>query len=294
VTEPHTTGQTDTATEAVAAAIGRLTTDSDGGGATAADIAAAARVAYSTTNKKLRALRDTGRVTSFEGPDKRTWWRLTNAMPADTIGGASPAPDPAIDAATEPDPHPRPAAAAVADSDPQAAVPADELVYDGGASADPLPGPTQATDADTNRSGETEPAAALADPPGTATIGDPDAVGDADPGHTTRPAAGRTARSGRSTANSADGAGASAEKLRRPPGSLRGAVLDVLEADPDRQYKVAELCKLIDKASEGTGYVNVGQGAVFNAVVKLVGEHRAVQTIDTPATFQLAAKPAAD
>src|SRR6266545_3329686 len=258
VTEPRTTDTTDTTAEAVAAAIGRLTGDSDSGGATAADIAAAAHVAYSTTNKKLRALRDAGRATSSEGPDKRTRWRLTTAAPADTLDGGGPqAPDPAVDARTEPDPHPAPAAA-TADSDPQTAS-VDEPVDDGSASTDPLPGPTQATNPDTDRPGEAEPAAAPADPPGTA-----------------------------------DSGGASAGTLRRPSGSLRGAILDVLEADPGRQYKVGELCKLIDRASEGSGYVNVGAGAVFNAVIKLVGEHRVMQTVDKPATFQIAAQPTAD
>jgi len=294
VTEPRTTDTTDTTVEAVAAAIGRLTTDSEGGGATAADIAAAAHVAYSTTNKKLRALRDAGRATSSEGPDKRTRWRLTTAAPADTLGGLAPqAPDPAVDARTEPDPHPAPAAAATADSDPQTAS-ADEPVDDGSASADPLPGPTQATNADTDRSGEAEPAAAPADPPGIADSGGPDPAGDADADDAARPATGRAARSGRAAAGPAGSDDASAGTLRRPSGSLRGAILDVLEADPGRQYKVGELCKLIDRASEGSGYVNVGAGAVFNAVVKLVGEHRVMQTVDKPATFQIAAQPTAD
>src|SRR6266511_2051182 len=242
VTEPRTTDTTDTTAEAVAAAIGRLTGDSDSGGATAADIAAAAHVAYSTTNKKLRALRDAGRATSSEGPDKRTRWRLTTAAPADT-----------------------------------------------------LPGPTQATNPDTDRPGEAEPAAAPADPPGTADSGGPDPAGDADADDAAaRPATGRAARSGRAAAGPAGSDGASAGTLRRPSGSLRGAILDVLEADPGRQYKVGELCKLIDRASEGSGYVNVGAGAVFNAVIKLVGEHRVMQTVDKPATFQIAAQPTAD
>src|SRR6266542_4244070 len=244
VTEPRTTDTTDTTAEAVAAAIGRLTGDSDSGGATAADIAAAAHVAYSTTNKKLRALRDAGRATSSEGPDKRTRWRLTTAAPADTLDGGGPqAPDPAVDARTEPDPHPAPAAA-TADSDPQTAS-VDEPVDDGSASTDPLPGPTQATNPDTDRPGEAEPAAAPADPPGTADSGGPDPAGDADADDAAaRPATRRAARSGR--------------------------------------------------ASEGSGYVNVGAGAVFNAVIKLVGEHRVMQTVDKLATFQIAAQPTAD
>src|SRR3954447_3462041 len=110
VTEPRTTGKTDTAAETVATAIGRLTRDggTDDGGATAADIAAAAGMAYSTTNKKLRALKDAGRATSFDGPDKRTLWRLTTAGPADTIGatpdGTEPEPVTEPEHATQPEP----------------------------------------------------------------------------------------------------------------------------------------------------------------------------------------------
>jgi hypothetical protein len=77
VTDQPTTGA-DAGAEAVAAAIGRL------GQATPADIATAAGIAYSTTNKKLRALRDAGRAESFDSPDKRTLWQLTIASTAAT------------------------------------------------------------------------------------------------------------------------------------------------------------------------------------------------------------------
>src|SRR6266487_2071663 len=113
VTEPRTTGKSDAAAEAVAAAIGRLT--GEGAGASPADIATAAGVPYSTTNKKLRALKGAGRAESFDSPDKRTLWRLTAAGQAGTTSDA--------EAASEPDPAtaPDPASAPTLDGDPAAA-----------------------------------------------------------------------------------------------------------------------------------------------------------------------------
>jgi hypothetical protein len=59
VDNERTTGKIDAAAEKVATTIGRL------GQATAAAIAAEAGVAYSTTNKKLRALEAAGRAEAF-------------------------------------------------------------------------------------------------------------------------------------------------------------------------------------------------------------------------------------
>jgi hypothetical protein len=77
---------------------------------------------------------------------------------------------------------------------------------------------------------------------------------------------------------------------RRSPGSMRAAILDVCEANPDRQYKVGELCKLIDQANEGTGAATASQGAVYNAATKLAGKGALTLTVEKPATFQLAAR----
>jgi hypothetical protein len=303
VTEPRTTaktdptgrtgptGKTDSAAEAVAAAIGRL--GSDGAGATAADIAAAARVAYSTTNKKLRALKDASRAESFDGPDKRTMWRLPAGSRATAVSASEAAtvePEPAVEptgdtaqalggdpaAAPPPAPVEQPAADAVADtaaaSTPAGVTGPDDVEPDGqpgDAEPDDAPGDPSATvEADTANAAHADEAAQPA----------------------TRPAT----RTRRTAPEPADGDDAPAAKLRRPAGSLRGAILDIMEADPGGQYKVGQLCKLIDKASEGTGYAKASQGAVYNEAVKLVGAHRAVQTVDKPATFQIAVPPAAD
>jgi hypothetical protein len=79
---------------------------------------------------------------------------------------------------------------------------------------------------------------------------------------------------------------------RRASGTLRGAILDILEANPGQRYKVSELCKLINKACEGTGAKKAGAGAVVNSANKLVETGRAVLAVEKPATFALADPPA--
>ena len=66
---------------------------------------------------------------------------------------------------------------------------------------------------------------------------------------------------------------------RRGKGALREAVLKVLQEHPDTAYKVGELSKLLDGAS---------QGAIANALHKLTGEATVTQTVERPATFQAA------
>jgi len=304
VTEPRTTGKSDAAAEAVAAAIGRLT--GEGAGASPADIATEAGVPYSTTNKKLRALKAAGRAESFDSPDKRTVWRLTGASHPSAASHAEEAPEP--DSATVPDraTAPDPAAAPTLDGDPAAATThtaVEEPADDGTADTDAAPTPAEATEPDPETADQPGGAAhdAPTDPPGATATTDPagtrgntDAVGDAEAGDAeagdaappaTRPAA-RTRRTrSRTAAGDSDGAPGTS---RRAGGTLRGAILDILEANPDQQYKVAALCKAIDAANAGTGKAKASQGAVYNAVVKLVADQRAVQTVDKPATFQLA------
>jgi len=304
VTEPRITGKTDAAAEAVAAAIGQLTRD--GGGATPADIATAASVAYSTTNKKLRALRDAGRAESYDSPDKRTLWRLTTAAgqagTATEPEAAEPTPDEGDPGAAAPPAGAEPIEEAGVEEtgvEETGAREADdeEPADDGTATGGAAPIPAAATESATESAEQPDgigPDDAQADQPDTDTdTGGADAASGADAadvGEAARPATRRVPRARRTAAKPADGddGDATVVKLRRPPGSLRGAILDILEVDPTRKYKVGALCKLIDKASEGTGYAKASQGAVYNEAIKLVGAHRAVQTADKPATFQIA------
>jgi hypothetical protein len=299
MTEPRTTaktdptGKTDSAAEAVAAVIGRL--GSDGGGATAADIAVAAGVAYSTTNKKLRALKDAGRAESFDGPDKRTMWRLPAASRATAVSAseaaaveAEPAVEPTGDTAQAPggDPAAAPPPAPVEQ-------PAADAIADTAASTSA--GVTGPDDVEPDgQPGDAEPDDAPGDPSATVEADTANAAGTDDADEAAQPATRPATPTRRTAPEPADGDDAPAAKLRRPAGSLRGAILDILEANPGGQYKVGQLCKLIDKASEGTGYAKASQGAVYNEAVKLVGAHRAMQTVDKPATFQIAVPPATD
>ena len=70
---------------------------------------------------------------------------------------------------------------------------------------------------------------------------------------------------------------------------MRAAILDICHAEPERQFKVGELCRLIDEANTGTGAAKASQGAVYNAATKLAATGALTQTVEKPATFQLAA-----
>jgi hypothetical protein len=212
------------------------------------------------------ALNDAGRAESFDGPDKRTRWRLTTAGQAGPVGAAAQGQQ--ADPAAQPAAHARPArdAGPAVDGDPDTAA------------------PRTSTDAD-QPGRSVGPDAAPADPPGHASTGDADAP-DAQPGHP-QPATG-PATPAQPPAGHGDHAPA---QTRRAGGSLRGAILDILQANPDRQYKVGELCTLIDAANAGTGAAKASQGAVYNAAVKLVNAQQAAQTVERPATFQLATPP---
>ncbi|MFY1658771.1 MarR family transcriptional regulator [Micromonospora sp. WMMD1274] len=230
------------------------------GEATAAAVADKAGLGYSTATAKLRALEHTGQAEPVRTEDKRAVWRLTDA--GRTTVGADRTPPPAADTSTDTPP-----------------------VTPAQAPDEDLPEPADTTDEEPPANPtDTEPAATAA-PPAAPTAPDPDAhQPDAAPDDSgPRAAASQdaepdaTASTGPSTANS-----------RRAKGSLRAAVLDILEAHPDRAYKTGELCKLIDAAEAGTGVLKARPGAVVNAAVKLVGEGKVVQTVDKPATFQLA------
>jgi hypothetical protein len=64
---------------------------------------------------------------------------------------------------------------------------------------------------------------------------------------------------------------------RRGKGRLRDEVLAVLQDNPDTAYKVSQLSKLLGGAS---------QGAITNALHKLVTDGTVTQTVERPATYQ--------
>jgi DNA-binding transcriptional ArsR family regulator len=287
------------------------------GEATAAAIATEAGLGYSTTTPKLRSLETAGLAEPIRSDTGGSLWRLTDTgrEQAEQGGdhgqpGSEPSPSdaaatdaPASDAAAPQGPHgddaqetggatgqdhdQRPAAANPTDGRPDAAQPASPApsgveapqddarepdntgADDGRSTAEPeVPGTTDGTD----------PAA------GAATPDEPDAGTSAD--STT----GDHAEEGSPTAPpTVQSAGEAAQAgTRRASGTLRGAILDILEANPGKGYRVGELCKLVDRANEGTGAKKASAGAVHNAAVKLVGTGRAVLAVEKPATFALA------
>ncbi|MGN9807127.1 MarR family transcriptional regulator [Micromonospora sp. L32] len=223
------------------------------GEATAATVAEHAGLGYSTTTPKLRAWEGSGQAERFRTDDGRTLWRLTDAGRAAT---ATPQP-----AANAPDPAATPEAAQEPsqDSDAHPAAQAADTPANPSAPAPP----------------QTDPDAQPRPEPDGAPAGDPPAG----PAPSTPPDDPDAARPPRNESSGGS---------RRIGGSLRGAILDILEAHPGRAYKTGELCRLIDAANVGTGAAKASAGAVANAATKLVADGQAVQTVERPATYQLA------
>ncbi|MFE9206627.1 MarR family transcriptional regulator [Micromonospora sp. NPDC007230] len=253
------------------------------GEATATAVAEHAGLGYSTATAKLRAWEKTGQAERFRSDDNRAMWRLTEtgrtttATPPSTQGAADTPPGGTAvatsDTATPTDPPStvdrperdgEPPVPAARDTD--SASPA--LASTGGAPA-PLDTVTSSS------SGDEQPSSGEAGHDRQQSDAAPD---DAE----------TEAEAGGESNSDPQGQAAATGNSRRVKGSLRGAVLDILEAHPDRQYKTSELCKLIDAANAGSGARKASQGAVYNAAIKLAAAGTAMQTVERPATFQLA------
>jgi len=301
------------------------------GEATAAAIADKAQLGYSTTTPKLRAWENTGQAERVRTDDGRTLWRLTaaghaaTATPTNPPGAPDRAPaDPAA-AADEPDTTTTTTAADHTDQ-PTAAAPHTAANPDGLDQADVTTGPdtghctaeptaahsdtthggsdadapTDATDADPGAGDSgVDPDAAQAAPHGPPRAEVPAGTADSPPQQDNAPDLSADPAGEAGDASSPVGGGQpntsvhdTTAPARRVPGSLRAAILDVCQTDPDRQFKVAELCRLIDSASAGTGAKKAAQGAVYNACTKLAAAGTLTQTVDKPATFRLS--PASD
>jgi hypothetical protein len=277
------------------------------GEATASAIADKAGLGYSTTTPKLRAWEDAGQAERFRDGDGRTLWRLTAAG---RIATAAPAnvrhvgDDHArADATTGSDVAPAEAAEPNAADNPDGAGECDGTQPDE-ASADPPSHDPIGQPAVTSqpRSSGRSGAPAL---PVSADAGEPveaapqpehlgEELAEVPPVATARDCdAQRDSADGASAATTDEDvtadAGPTAEATnRRGTGTLRAAILDILEANPDQRYKVSELCKLIDRANEGTGVKKASAGAVHNAATTLVQAGTAVLAAEKPATFALA------
>jgi hypothetical protein len=279
---------TDTPVPPAHSAIRVLAALAELGEATAAEVAEQAGLGYSTTTPKLRAWEDSGQAER-RTDDGRTLWRLTpagraaTAAPTDrhstTDGTAIDAPAPDIGAA---EPPAAPAA------------PAEPIPTDPTGEPEPIAG-SDRTDRDDPGDDRSPSGADGAD--GTAAAEDTDAVaptgaeliGRHDSEQRNEPPAEPAPPPSDPAASTGEG---EARPVRRTAGSMRAAILDICEAQPDRQFKVGELCRLIDAANAanaGTGASKASQGAVYNAATKLAAAGALTQTVEKPATFQLTA-----
>jgi len=256
-----------TATEPAHSAFLVLAALDELGEATAATIAARCGLGYSTTTPKLRTWEHTGQAERFRNDNNQTMWRLTaagRAAASSRTGTGPPLPTPAPDtpAGAAPDGHSADSDAA----DPHAAP-------DSKQATDTNPNPGTATGAAPQET-ETNPQAEADIAPAAAPV-------------TAEPADQAPPAGHEATASDDDGtsAEASAPLQRRASGSLRDAVLAVLQDHRGQGLKVAQLCKLIDESNKDTDANKASAGAVSNAAHKLVATGRALLVAEQPATF---------
>jgi hypothetical protein len=233
------------------------------GDLTAAAIGDKIGMAYSTVTPKLRKLEDDGRAERLKD-NGRTLWRLTTSAqaPADS-GDAEDVPD--GDPATAPPLVP-------ADALPETT---DAATCGYGDPADTDPSGTTAPDDDADN------ADASADPPAPESAPQPAAANDqanGDSAPTPQPAA---------TAPATPPEG---DRIRRPSGALDRTAMRVVQANPDTEYKVTDLARLIDKAddADGRNYKIASPGAVVLACERLVDRGHMTKVKERPATFKFA------
>jgi Fe2+ or Zn2+ uptake regulation protein len=228
------------------------------GQATAADIAKATGLAYSTTTAKLRALQSAGQVQRRTDDNGRTLWHTNppdhhTTADADTTAGNSTSGrrtrgtntggrnaktkrEPDTDAAGTARPRSKPAGRKQTGADQQ-----------------PTLTPAGKSPGGNNPSGNgrrTRRAAVTSEP---ATAPAPTAGADG-------------------TADDVDGA-----RPRRAKGALRAEVLAVLQDHPDQVFKVSQVAKQLPGASSG---------AIANALDKLVADGNARQVAEQPTAYQ--------
>jgi hypothetical protein len=259
----------------------------DLGEATAAAIAEKAGLGYSTVTPKLRAWENTGQAEKYYNEDKsQTLWRLTAAGKTATATPASQAAVPAEDGATAESGAAQPAKREGRETAVEPGQ--DHPVGDEPDAAEPThyhagPAPVLPPDAATPSTGDADQAV---DASGTATADAPDVS------PAPAPAGGHTLPAADDTFRGTAGAVTPARR-RRPKGALEASALAILQANPDTEYKVGEMKAAIDEADADTGYARASDGAVMNALDKLVREDKAVLVQDRrAATFRLA--PATD
>jgi hypothetical protein len=299
------------ALDKVAAALAEL------GQETAAAIAERAGVGYSTATKKLRVLEEAGQAEPYRADDGRTVWRQAASTASSTDGDDTPAGTPDAEPLDAPAPpiaedegreqadEPSTPAQSATEPDELSAPTEDTAEPDEPTADQPDDADLASSDDDTDRATPHGPPGQPDDSPtGPTPAAEPeeerDESGDAGSVSDSVVATVDETEVANTTASTDDSTSASTPaedpnastdgKPRRSKGTLRGAILDVLEAHPDQPFKTSQLCKAIDKANEDSGSAKASAGAVVNAVHKLVADDLAIQVVERPAAFRLAPK----
>jgi hypothetical protein len=252
-----------TAKQKIIAAMWRL-----GRPATAKDIATAAAIGYSTATPLLRTLLGADQVIKTTVDDGSTLWQLN------------------LDAAEAADDSSEPGAAET--SETSDVVPGIDTVADPGVGAHPHEAPEQpATDPVPPEEPHHDTTRAAADMPDVnATAGPIADVSAPASDDTTELSATPEAAATPDGEQSAARSYSKPQHPRRAKGALRDAVLAVLQSEPDRAFKIMEICKAINAGNTDQSANKAGAGAVVNACDKLAGSGEAIRLDSKPATFQ--------
>lgn len=260
------------------------------GEATAAKVGEHAGLAYPTTTPKLRKLETLGLAERFRNDASQTLWRAANTDAARTDDGTGEASQVTAPPTDEPG-HSGESGTTEADADAGGAAPSEPATTtpDTAETIPQTPTPPAAAPA----AGQPDEPTAIEPETVEPETVEPEAAGDDAPEGTTSIAAGPAAAGGEDAtggqeATAPAGAPTPKAKRKRPAGALEASVLAILQGDPDGQYKVNDLRKLVDKADEATGYPAASAGAIANAVDKLTGKGQVVSIPAKHATFQAA------
>jgi hypothetical protein len=270
--------------------------------ATAKEIAKAAAVGYSTVSPVLRHLLATHQAVKSAGDDGSTRWQLDAqtrppAAAAGTASGATPHPQKptraedgggAADVGSSPDTsHHRDDPAALSIDSASTGSGTTDTVDTRGPHRDPLSAPdSPPLDPTSHTEIHAVPAAAEpakahaeADAPAAAQSAAPDSIS-SDPSDVD------------SSPTTATRGYRKPDKPRRPKGALRAAIQSALANEPDRAFRVGDMCKIIDGADPDGQFNKAGPGAVVNALDKLANHGYAIRVSETPASYQFQAPPA--
>jgi hypothetical protein len=252
---------------------------------TAANVAEKVGMAYPTVTPKLRALEEAGRAERVKN-NGQTFWRLVTATaqapeitadPDTDSGAATDRPD----TGTDPNETTAPPAATGAEE------PLPALTDPGTGDREPADAPDSAPTDPADAAADTAGAPTVAPAPETAQAPSPEP----EPATTTAndPTGGDGADAAQPATDSTP-ASPAAGKTRRPPGALDRTAMRVAQSNPDREFKVTEMARLIDQAdaADGHHYPTASPGAVVLSCDRLVEGGYLTKVNEKPATYKFA------